>query len=64
MDPSLIEIIKQAVTSARRDGQGVAGQLDRAISALLALTPNLSPATARLVVDQLYPFVSDRGLAA
>ncbi len=59
MDPSLIEIIKQAVVNAK--GQGLSGrdQQTAAVGVLLSMMPSLSPSIAVLIVEQLYPFVAD-----
>ncbi|OAN52858.1 hypothetical protein A6A04_15260 [Paramagnetospirillum marisnigri] len=64
MDPSLIEIIKQAVLSAR--GQGLTGSEERAAAeaVLMSMIPSLSPSIANLIVEQLYPFVAEMSAAA
>ncbi|RAU22442.1 hypothetical protein CU669_06975 [Paramagnetospirillum kuznetsovii] len=64
MDPSLIEIIKQAVVNARRQGLAGGQQQDAAVSVLLNMMPSLSPSIAGLIVEQLYPFVEDMGAVA
>ncbi|CAA7622065.1 hypothetical protein [Magnetospirillum sp. SS-4] len=67
MDPSLLEIIGSAVSSARGQGLGVEEQRDAAEAVLLAMVPSLTPSIANLVVEQLYPFIGDRdmgGIAA
>lgn len=64
MDPSLIEIIKNAVRSAQSLGLGMQDQRAAAEAVLLALIPSLSPSIANLIVEQLYPFVGEiRGMA-
>lgn len=64
MDPSLIEIIKNAVLSAQKLGLGTEEQRDAAEAVLLALIPSLSPSIANLIVEQLFPFVDEmRGAA-
>lgn len=64
MDPSLIEIIKTAVLSARTQGLGTQEQRAAAEAVLLAMIPSLSPAIANLIVEQLYPFVAEMGAVA
>ncbi len=64
MDPSLIEIIKNAVRSAQRQGLGTQEQRAAAEAVLLALIPSLSPSIANLIVEQLFPFVAEMGAVA
>jgi hypothetical protein len=64
MDPSLREIIAQAVTAARKGGQDAAGQRGAAVALLAAVMPSLDPGTAQLIVEQLYPLITDIGAAA
>jgi len=64
MDPSLIEIIRQAVADARKRGLKPSAQREAARGVVLALSSSLSLETAQLIVDQLYPYVVDLGRAA
>lgn len=64
MDPSLIEIIKNAVLGAARQGLDGAGQKAAAVAVLLAMIPSLSPSIAHLIVDQLYPFIVEMRVVA
>jgi hypothetical protein len=63
MDPSLIEIIRSAVDQARMLGLGAEEQCSAAEAVLLSLTPSLSPTTAQLIVEQLFPFVAEMHFA-
>ena len=63
MDPSLREIIAQAVTEARKGGLDAVAQQAAAATLLAAMMPSLDADTVRLIVDQLYPFIADLGAA-
>jgi hypothetical protein len=64
MDPSLIEIISEAVGSARAAGLEVQEQRQAAVRVLIEIVPSLSTGIAELIVDQLFPIVADRVVAA
>lgn len=64
MDPSLREIITQAVMDARKGGLDCLAQRSAAIAVLAGMIPSLDCDTVRLIVDQLYPLISDLGAAA
>ncbi|ARJ67879.1 hypothetical protein WV31_20620 [Magnetospirillum sp. ME-1] len=64
MDPSLREIIAQAVTDARKGGLDAVAQRGAAVTLLTAMIPSLDADTIRLIVDQLYPFIAELGAAA
>lgn len=64
MDPSLREIIAQAVADARRDGLDPIGQRRSAVALLMAMLPSVDRDTVRLIVDQLYPLIAEFGAAA
>jgi hypothetical protein len=59
MDQSLIEMVCRVVVSARRAGLEVQDQRDAAVAALWAATPGEAPAIAHLMVELLYPEVTD-----
>ena len=64
MDPSLREIITQAVIEARKGGLDSVAQRSAAIGLLAAVMPSLGADTIQLIVEQLYPFIADLGSAA
>lgn len=64
MDPSLREIIAQAVNTARKGGAGADGQRGAAVSMVAAMMPSLDEGTVELIVDQLYPLIAEVGAAA
>ncbi len=64
MDPSLREIIAQAVADARKGGLDAMAQRGAAATLLAAMMPSLDAGTVQLIVDQLYPLISDLGAAA
>jgi hypothetical protein len=64
MDPSLREIIAQAVAEARKSGLDAMGQRGAAVTLLAMMMPSLDAGIVRLIVEQLYPFIADLGAAA
>jgi hypothetical protein len=64
MDPSLREIITDAVVGARKGGLDAFAQRSAAMAVLAGMMPSLDCDTIRLIVDQLYPFIADLGAAA
>ena len=64
MDPSLREIITQAVIEARKGGLDSVAQRSAAIVLLANMMPSLGSDTIQLIVEQLYPFIADLGSAA
>jgi hypothetical protein len=64
MDPSLREIIAQAVAEARKGGLDAMGQRGAAVTLLAMMMPSLDMGTVRLIVEQLYPYIADLGGAA
>ncbi|MDO8606381.1 MAG: hypothetical protein Q7R40_07600 [Phaeospirillum sp.] len=64
MDPSLAEIIRTAVLSARIRGLGTLEQRAAAEAVLLSMIPSLSPSIAILIVEQLYPFIAEMSVVA
>lgn len=59
MDPSLIELVTRVVSNARRAGLGAQDQRDAAVAALWAVTPGEAPAIAHLIVQLVYPQLTD-----
>lgn len=51
---SLIRIIGQAAEEARREGIGLHGQMQRAVSAVRRAEPDLAISTARTLVQLLW----------
>lgn len=64
MDPSLMEIVAQAINNARKAGLSRFAQCEAAVTMLRQITPLVSDDTARLIVQQLYPLLADRPVAA
>ncbi|MBI3444862.1 MAG: hypothetical protein HY055_05785 [Magnetospirillum sp.] len=64
MDPSLREIITQAVVDARKSGLDADAQCDAAITMLAAVMPSVDQGTVQLIVEQLYPFIAALDAAA
>ena len=64
MDPSLAEIIKSAVLSARIQGLEAPEQRAAAEAVLMVMIPSLSPSIANLIVEQLYPLIAEMSAVA
>lgn len=59
MDPSLREIITQAVAGARKRGLDAMGQRGAAVTLLAMMIPSLDMGTVALIVEQLHPLIAD-----
>lgn len=57
MDPSLADIISQAISKARSDGLDTGGQAQAAQDSLCDLMPSLDPSIAQLIVEQICPLI-------
>ncbi|CAA7617094.1 conserved hypothetical protein [Candidatus Terasakiella magnetica] len=57
MDPSLADIISQAISKARSDGLDSGEQAQAAQDSLCDLMPSLDPSIAQLIIEQLCPLM-------